>query len=205
MKNIKHLFGKKQNRNILIFSLVSVVGIILIAFSKVVKPIKIVYPLKIRRDGQGDGGFGASRSAPYKTHYGIDLVVRKGQPVFAPFNGYVKLINQALKDKSGYTGVKIDAQNGLMIDVLYIKPAVNEGQAVYKGDLIGYAQNITAAYSPSPVMLNHIHVEHYDSINKRFLNPTPYYFPSSVLATQQELFIQVSDDFYNNYTPHLLD
>lgn len=205
MKNIKHLFGKKQNRNFLIVVLVSITGIILIAFSKVVKPIKIVYPLKIRRDGQGDGGFGTSRSYPYKTHYGIDLVVSQGQPVFAPFGGVVKIVSKALRDKDGYTGVKIETTQNLLIDVLYITPAVKQGQAVKEGQLIGYAQDIRQAYGKIPEMLNHIHVEHYDSINKQFLNPTAFYFPTMVSGSVDQPIIQVSDDFYQNYKPHQFD
>lgn len=202
MRNIRRLWKKKHNRNIIGVSFFAFVGILAIVFSKIARSSKIVYPLKIRRDEQGDGGFGTSRKPPYNVHYGIDLVVSLGQPVFAPFPGTIKLITKALKDKDGFTGVKIETSNGLLVDVLYITPAVKEGQVVKVGQLIGYAQDITKAYGKIPEMRNHIHVEHYNSLNKQFLNPTSYYFPSLSTGSFEEPYIRVSDDFYNNYIPH---
>lgn len=160
----------------------------------------IVSPLKIRVDGEGDGNFGTSRLPPYKKHYGLDLEVKIGQKVYAPFNGTVVLIPKALQDKSGYQGVRIMADNGLKIDVLYIKPSVEANAKIKKGDLIGYAQDITKAYSGS--MKNHIHIEHFDPKTLTFLNPTSHYFGSSVVGSIKEYSLQVSPEFYSNYVAH---
>lgn len=198
---MKRHLRTSRNRNILGVMLVALSGILAMLFTKA--RIKLVYPLKIRRDAQGDGSFGTSRNPPYHIHYGIDLVVQEGQPVFAPFNGQVQRINKALKDKAGYTGVRIDTAGGLQVDVLYIVPVVTTGEVVSMGDLLGYAQDITKAYGSG--MINHIHVEHYDSVKKQFMNPTPYYFAGSLTGLIAEAAIQVDDDFYQAYTPHPFD
>ncbi|MBA4849481.1 M23 family metallopeptidase [Emticicia sp. BO119] len=159
----------------------------------------IVSPLKIRVDSQGNGNFGASRTG-FGKHYGIDLVVTEGQKVYAPFSGSVNIIENALSDKKGYKGVRIFAENNLQIDVLYIIPAVANNSIVKKGQLIGYAQNITKAYNQS--MLNHIHVEHYDRAKSIFLNPTDYYFGSILTASSGKTYLEMTPEEYANYVAH---
>ncbi|WP_337045311.1 M23 family metallopeptidase [Emticicia sp. 17c] len=160
----------------------------------------IVSPLKIRVDSAGNGNFGSSRNPPYNKHYGIDLVVTEGQKVYAPMGGSINIIENALSDKKGYKGVRIFAENNLQIDILYISPIVANDMIVKKGQLIGYAQNITKAYNQS--MLNHIHVEHYDRYKSLFVNPTPYYFDSYVTASLNESVIEISTEEYQEYVAY---
>ncbi|MBA4849013.1 M23 family metallopeptidase [Emticicia sp. BO119] len=189
---------KKRDKNLLI---AGAVGIVLGGVGMSLAGTNdIVSPLKIRVDGEGDGNFGTSRLPPYNKHYGLDLEVKTGQRVYAPFSGTIILIPKALKDKDGYQGVRIMADNGLKIDVLYIKPAVKANTRIKKGDLIGYAQDITKAYSDT--MKNHIHIEHFDPKTLTFLNPTSYYFGSSVVGSISEFSFQVSPEFYANYVAH---
>lgn len=191
---------KKRDKNLLIAGTVGVIAGGLAMSMSLMKANPIVSPLKIRVDASGDGNFGTSRTPPYNKHYGIDLEVKTGQKVYAPFSGKIVLIPKALRDKDGYQGVKILADNGLKIDVLYIRPVVKGDTLVKKGDLLGYAQDITKAYSGA--MKNHIHIEHFDPQSMSFLNPTSHYFGSSVVGSISEFSFQISPEFYSNYVAH---
>ncbi len=146
------------------------------------KPRQILDTLKIRVDDVGNGNFGASRNNGSRDHFGIDLVTTAGQRVYAPVSGTVAIIDNFSKKSSLLKGIKIFSENGLVVDILYINPAVKQNETIKAGDFVGYAQDVRNAYKDQR-MTNHIHVEHYDSKRKVFINPTNFYFPNTIART----------------------
>lgn len=145
-----------------------------------VKPSrKIVPTLKIRVDTKGNGNYSASRSGGNREHKGIDLVVKPGEKVYSPFSGtLIRLENAYVANGLTFQGVKIFTDDDkLEVDVLYIIPTVATNDKVSKGQLIGYAQDVSAAYGSA--MIPHIHVEHKDRLSNQFIDPTNYYFPNN--------------------------
>ena len=72
-----------------------------------------------------------------KWHNGIDLKLKKGDPVLSTFDGYIKSVGF---DKQGYGNyILIQHNNGF--ETLYghlIKSNVSEGQNILAGDIIGF-------------------------------------------------------------------
>lgn len=151
---------------------------------QIIKPTRKILPnLKIRVDSKGNGNYSASRSGGSREHKGIDLVVKPGEKVYAPFSGtIIRLENAYEAGGLMFQGVKIFTNdNNLEVDVLYIIPAVATNETVRKGQLIGYAQDVSAAHGSA--MIPHIHVEHKDRKNNVFIDPTNYYFPNNPART----------------------
>lgn len=144
---------------------------------------KILEKLKIRVDAKGNGNYGSSRTPPYNEHKGIDLIVSPGDKVYAPFAGTAVFLNTVYPNsKATYQGIKIFTDDGkLEVDILYIIPTVKTNDIVKKGQLIGYAQDISIAHSSG--MLPHIHVEHKDRATNKFIDPTNYYFQNKATQT----------------------
>lgn len=157
-------------------------GLFLGMMWSLVKPARKILPnLKIRIDAKGNGNYSASRGS--REHKGIDLVVKPGEKVYAPFSGtLIRLENAYVAGGLVFQGVKIFTDdNKLEVDVLYIIPAVATNETVRKGQLIGYAQDVSAAYGSE--MIPHIHVEHKDRASNIFIDPTNYYFPNNPART----------------------
>lgn len=149
-----------------------------------VKPIRKILPnLQIRVDSKGNGNYSASRAGGSREHKGIDLVVKPGEKVYSPFAGtLIRLENAYVAGGLIFQGVKIFTDDDkLEVDILYIIPTVATNQIVSKGQLIGYAQDISAAYGSA--MIPHIHVEHKDRASNVFIDPTNYYFPNNAART----------------------
>jgi murein DD-endopeptidase MepM/ murein hydrolase activator NlpD len=118
----------------------------------------ILASMKIRVDSEGNGHFGASRDGGSRGHNGVDLLVMKGEPVYAPFSGTITKQAYPYSDDRKFTGVHLTRPDGLKIKVFYMlpKPGII-GKAVAAGQEIGRAQAISEKYGDA--MKDHIHIE----------------------------------------------
>ena len=110
-------------------------------------------------DSYGSGYFGASRDGGRRKHMGQDYLSSPGQSVFSPVSGIVKKVGPAYA--SGESGwlkmVTIETSFGAKVNIMYVLPwAVEVGQKVTRGQLLGNAQDLTKKY---PGIKNHIHLE----------------------------------------------
>jgi len=144
------------------------------------------------KDGYKSGAFLEERvdkNGKVTQHMGVDVVTEPGEPVVSPVSGTYKrkLDPYDGKSKQGlYGGIEIEADNGDMVQIMYIGPDANlkRGQRVVAGETpIGAAQDITPSYPPKKegVMTNHIHVEVEDwsGSTKKFKDPTPMFMPDN--------------------------
>lgn len=114
--------------------------------------------MKIRKDAAGDGNFGASRSGGTRKHKGIDLIVTKGDNVYAPFAGTITKKAYPYASDTKFTGLHLTRADGLKMKVFYMIPKAGIiGKRVNAGDVIGTAQAISEKYGPP--MKDHLHVE----------------------------------------------
>lgn len=110
---------------------------------------------KIRVDADGDGHFGAPRGN--RLHTGIDRIYLPDEEVEAEITGTVRRIVLPYEDDFLYTGLEI-VSPGLIAHQMYVIPLKDIiGKQVYRGDIIGYAQNICRRYPNCKKMLNHTH------------------------------------------------
>lgn len=108
-------------------------------------------------DAFGSGRFGAQRDKGRRKHLGVDYVAAPGAPVHAPISGQVRRIGYAYRGNTTLRYIEIaNPQTHLVARVLYIAPAVAEGDEVIAGEQIGAAQNLTQRY---PGITNHVHIE----------------------------------------------
>jgi murein DD-endopeptidase MepM/ murein hydrolase activator NlpD len=136
----------------------------------------IVTPLSIRSDTSGDGRFQASRSNGARTHDGVDLLVREGQPIYAPFDAVVVRKSYPYKTDMRWEGLLLRRGDGLEVKVFYMTPSVSAGTMVKAGQKIGTAQSIKKKYGGS--MRDHTHVEVW--VSGKAIDPTPFIFGKQV-------------------------
>jgi murein DD-endopeptidase MepM/ murein hydrolase activator NlpD len=137
----------------------------------------IVTPLSIRSDTSGDGRFQASRSNGARAHDGVDLLIlREGQPIFAPFDALVVRKTYPYKTDLRWEGLLLRRGDGLEVKVFYMTPSVSPGTIVKAGQQIGTAQSIKKKYGGS--MLDHAHVEVW--VSGKAIDPTPFIFGKQV-------------------------
>ncbi len=120
-----------------------------------------------KSDAYGFGYYGSSRGN--RSHAGTDYVIRPGEAVLSPVDGTIQRLGIAYADDS-FELVVIDTKSGDSIKILYVQPIVEPGQDVKCGQLIGYAQDITARY---PGITAHVHVEIVTATRGR-IDPTTY-------------------------------
>jgi murein DD-endopeptidase MepM/ murein hydrolase activator NlpD len=119
--------------------------------SPVVTPVPF---LKLRRDSNGKGHFGASRNGGRK-HKGIDLALRVGEPVLAAKSGRVLF---AGAEKGYGNWIEIAHPDGRQTRYAHLLSlAVEEGAWVRAGRLIGYSGKTGNADGPD--ILPHLHFE----------------------------------------------
>lgn len=119
-----------------------------------------VTPFVLRSDTQGDGSYGASRGG--RTHKGLDLVVAEGQEVRSPIDGVLVRRATPYADDLRWSGCLI-TNDRYEVKMFYMIPNNSKiGQKVKKGEVVGYAQNISLKYND--MMTPHLHVEIYDKI-----------------------------------------
>ena len=119
------------------------------------------------KDPTGHGYYGAKRSWKKDgKHHGFDIVTIPGEPIFSCNKGRIRVGNVYSKNKPGKPTMKLvettDSEH--KVKLLYVKPIVKTGQKVEKGEIIGYAQDITdyhtdGEFDPDNNMLNHIHAQ----------------------------------------------
>ena len=120
-------------------------------------------------DPTGHGAYGASRGN--RKHQGIDLLVRAGEGVYAPFAGRITHTRPYAND-TRFGGLRLQGEGkyaDYLLKIFYLQPTATG--SVTKGDLIGKAQAISLKYSPQ--MKDHLHIELY--IQGKRVDPTPYF------------------------------
>jgi len=130
----------------------------------VIKPI--VNP-QVRNDSAGEGHFGASRGG--RKHNGIDFVCTPEDFCFSPVAGEVTKLGYPYGDDLRWRYVEITDDRGLRHRLFYVSPAVDVGDNVRVGDIVGEAQDISLRY-PAQGMTPHVHYEVMDSSGE-FLDP----------------------------------
>lgn len=109
----------------------------------------------IRIDRAGNGMYGASRGL--RKHKGCDFLCIPGQEVYAPISGTVEREAKPYADKE-YSGLVIQGKH-MSAKMFYLIPARDIiGKQVHRGDVVGYAQDISQNY-PGEVMKPHVHIE----------------------------------------------
>ena len=102
----------------------------------------------------------------YKPHYGIDIVVDRGTPVYAPGDGKVEFVGR----RGGY-GLVVEIDHGFGYETVFAhlsKTLVKKGQIVSRGDLIAKSGNSGLSSGP------HLHYEVHH--NGERLNPVDFFF-----------------------------
>ena len=120
---------------------------------------------EVRKDGWGDGKFGAPRGTlpggALKYHDGLDLIVTPGEPIYAMIDGMVEKVDYPYSKDLSYTGIQM-ANNLCRVEIWYMAPfANNVGHFVQAGTCLGYAQDISKKYGEDEkkgVMTPHVHV-----------------------------------------------
>lgn len=120
-------------------------------------------------DSGGCGEFGASRGD--RKHLGLDIACFPDEGVVTPFDGEVIRTIDPYGDGK-YSGLKINTTNGFILNIMYLDPIDIVGTTVNKGDLVGYAQDVSKRYSSG--VKPHLHVE--IEVNGRHVDPYPYLF-----------------------------
>lgn len=110
----------------------------------------------IRSDPEGNGHFGAPRGN--HKHQGTDYVVTPTDAVMSPIDGKIIRSGYAYRGDFDYRLCEIRADGSIEIKLMYmiVFPSLI-GQAVYQGQVIGAAQDVSLKYSPE--MIPHIHAE----------------------------------------------
>jgi murein DD-endopeptidase MepM/ murein hydrolase activator NlpD len=114
------------------------------------------YPYR-ELDSYGYGHFGASRAGGTRIHRGQDYLAAVGDRVETPFAGVVRRIGYPYSDDLSYRLVELEMANGHLMKIMYIEPAVDVGDSVLPGDVLGYQQDLTKKF---PGMPNHFHLEY---------------------------------------------
>lgn len=160
---------------------------ILILYFVMRKTIRgLIYPFRLRgNDKFGSGAFKAPRlhhKGKCKWHQGLDIKVKEGQSIHAPFD--IDFLRMAYpytdtENPNRMKGAKYRFEDGTM-KIFYMQPIIREHAPFLKGEIIGFAQNIAKKYSYKDKktgkiykMINHIHLE----IRKKdgtLINPETY-------------------------------
>ncbi len=131
--------------------------------------IKLIPTIRPVNGGYLNAGFGYRRD-PFdrvnRFHYGLDITVNKGSPVYAPADGVVK----SAKYMGGFgRSLKIDHGFGYTTFYAHLsKFNIKSGKRIKRGDIIGYSGNTGRSTGP------HLHYEvHYYGKPQ---NPLDYFF-----------------------------
>jgi murein DD-endopeptidase MepM/ murein hydrolase activator NlpD len=127
----------------------------------------LVSPMALREDAAGSGRFGAPRGR--RSHQGLDILVKEGDPIYAPFTGRFIRRAQPYETDSRYSGIVLHA-DGYELKIFYLSPLTFiSGQTIRRNQLIGTAQAISKKYGGS--MKNHIHIEVRKLVGAELINP----------------------------------
>ncbi|PIE67205.1 MAG: hypothetical protein CSA23_04965 [Deltaproteobacteria bacterium] len=112
----------------------------------------------VRVDNMGDGHYGAQRNRNGHTypHKGVDFLCKPGQSVVSPISGTITRLARPYS-KGPYSGCVIENKK-IKIKMFYVDvPPQAAGKAVFRGEHIGIAQDISLKYGRE--MKPHIHMQ----------------------------------------------
>lgn len=143
--------------------------------------IRQVIDCETRNDPEGLGYFNAPRGD--RKHTGHDFAVRPGAEILSPVDGTVGRIGYAYGDDLSYRIVDIRTSDGYRHRLFYVAPAVEWGDPVNTGMVIGIAQDVSRYYNSS-VMIPHVH---YEILNRNSKNIDPIdYRPTKTVGPSQK-------------------
>jgi len=114
-------------------------------------------------DAWGAGHFGASRGS--RTHAGADFLVPAGRLVLSPVDGILARIGTAYRDAPEFKIAEIQAEDGVLWRLFYVRPFANVGDRVFRGIILGIVQDLEDKFGDHPKrdergpMPNHVHLE----------------------------------------------
>ena len=110
------------------------------------------------RDAFGSGHFGAPRGG--RDHLGCDYACAVGTKVCSLTNGVVTKLGYAYSDDLSYRYVEVTDGGGYKHRYFYVSPMVLVNDRIYRTDVLGTAQDISARYDDNlRKMRNHVHYE----------------------------------------------
>ena len=151
--------------------------------------IPAIEPLSKKEYSRISSSFGPRIDPHYKIrmmHHGIDFAAPTGTPIYATGNG--KIIEAVNRSRSGY-GKFIEIDHGYGYKTKYAhlsKLAVNKGQDVKRGELIGYVGNTGKSTGP------HLHYE--VSVNDKKVNPINYFYNDLTIQEYDQMLKNCSQE-----------
>jgi len=147
-----------------------------------IKCIPAIEPVSRKDYSRISSGFGYRIDPHYKIrkmHTGTDFAAPRGTPVYATGNG--KVIKAESKSRGGYgKNIIIDHGYGYKTQYAHLnRLAVRLGQAVKRGELIGYVGSTGKSTSP------HLHYE--VRINDKKVNPIDYFYNDLTIEEYEEM------------------
>lgn len=148
---------------------------------KLIASIPAIMPISNEGLRHAPGGFGWRTHPIYKTpefHPGMDFAAPQGTEIYATGDGVVSIAD----DKSRGYGLHVVIDHGFGYETLYghmFKMAVKPGQAVKRGQVIGYVGSTGLSTSP------HCHYEVHK--NGELMNPLNYYYNDLTPEEYQKL------------------
>lgn len=110
-------------------------------------------------------GFGSLTGHP---HIGIDIIVKEGYPILAPFQGKA---SQFVGPQGGKTVTLLYGSD--KIRFMHLSKFAKTG-AVKEGDILGYTGNTGLSTAP------HVHIDCYSVGSQRYVDPEIYFKPKNV-------------------------
>jgi murein DD-endopeptidase MepM/ murein hydrolase activator NlpD len=122
--------------------------------------------MKLRtNDKWGAGHFNAPRGN--RKHSGVDIVCDPNDPITSLCNGVVTKLGYPYADDLSFRYVEVTDDIDRQWRYFYVSPAVQTGQEVTAGDILGYSQSLLNRY---PGITQHWHIE--IKVGKTFIDPT---------------------------------
>lgn len=147
----------------------------------------------------GDG-YGVKRGS--RTHGGIDYQIRSGSPVYATQSGTVDFAGLT---NDGYGNlIKLNHGSGTQTRYAHLSRfAVNSGQSVNKGDIIGYTGGAKGAPGAGNSTGPHLHYEVW--VNGKKVDPSKGKFPmdSAKVAEEAQKAATALQDFGSDASEHI--
>ena len=124
-------------------------------------------------DAGGCGNFGASRDNGSRVHEGLDILCVPNAEVYAPFDGIVQRKVDPYGD-GRFSGLQIYCPDrNFTVKIMYFSPIETLiGQIVTRGEVLGFAQNISTRYGSD--VPPHLHIE--TIVNGQKVNPEQFLF-----------------------------
>ena len=144
--------------------------------------IPAIQPVSNKDLSRISSGFGPRIDPHYgikRMHTGTDFAAPRGTPVYATGNG--KIIKAESRSRSGYgKNIIIDHGYGYKTQYAHLsRLAVNLGQKVKRGELIGYVGSTGKSTSP------HLHYE--VRVNDKKVNPIDYFYNDLTIEEYDEM------------------